>query len=117
MLNAMASTQRLADALIHCGRCWCSRKLTGKWMPTSEDSIPTSRTGAHCFNHCYGYLHQGAEGRLLKSFSCSMMPSGTRTIPSNAGGEGWLVNDQQEKVVCFKNDKSTAHAEWVTLAP
>ena len=37
--------------------------------------------------------------------------------PANAGGEGWLVNDQQEKVVCFKNDKSTAHAEWVTLAP
>ena len=31
------------------------------------------------------------------------------------GGEGWLVNDQQQKVVRFKNDMATAHAEWVTL--
>ena len=36
--------------------------------------------------------------------------------PANAAGEGWLVNDQQQKVVRFKNDTATAHAEWVTLA-
>ena len=36
--------------------------------------------------------------------------------PVKPGGEGWLVNDQQQKVVRFKNDISTAHAEWVTLS-
>ena len=36
--------------------------------------------------------------------------------PAKAGGEGWLVNDQQQKVVRFRNDMATAHAEWVTLA-
>ena len=36
--------------------------------------------------------------------------------PAKAGGEGLLVNDQQQKVVRFKNDMATAHAEWVTLA-
>ena len=36
--------------------------------------------------------------------------------PAKACGEGWLVNDQQQKVVRFRNDMATAHAEWVTLA-
>tara|TARA_B100001063_G_scaffold165199_1_gene154101 strand:- start:204 stop:476 length:273 start_codon:yes stop_codon:yes gene_type:complete len=36
--------------------------------------------------------------------------------PAKPGGEGWLVNDQQQKVVHFKNDMATAHAEWVALA-
>ena len=36
--------------------------------------------------------------------------------PAKAGGEGWLVNDQLQKVVRFRNDMATAHAEWVTLA-
>ena len=36
--------------------------------------------------------------------------------PVKPGGEGWLVNDQEQKVVRFKNDMATAHAEWVTLA-
>ena len=36
--------------------------------------------------------------------------------PAKPGGEGWLVNDQQQKVVHFKNDMVTAHAEWVALA-
>ena len=34
--------------------------------------------------------------------------------PAKPGGEGWLVNDQQQKVVRFMNDMATAHAEWVT---
>ena len=34
--------------------------------------------------------------------------------PAKAGGEGWLVNDQQQKVVRFRNDMATAHAEWVS---
>ena len=35
--------------------------------------------------------------------------------PANPGGEGWLVNAQQQKVVQFKPDASTVHAEWVAL--
>ena len=35
--------------------------------------------------------------------------------PAKAGSEGWLVNDQQQKFVRFRNDMATAHAEWVTL--
>ena len=35
--------------------------------------------------------------------------------PVSAGGEGWLVNADQHKVVQFKPDTPTAHAEWVIL--
>ena len=31
------------------------------------------------------------------------------------GGEGWLVNAQQQKVVHFKPDASTVHADWVAV--
>ena len=31
--------------------------------------------------------------------------------PAKPGGEGWLVNAQQQKVVQFKPDASTVHAE------
>ena len=34
--------------------------------------------------------------------------------PAKPGGEGWLVNAQQ-KVVQFKPDASTVHAEWVAV--
>ena len=35
--------------------------------------------------------------------------------PARAGGERWLLNAQQQKVVQFKLDASTVHAEWVAL--
>ncbi len=35
--------------------------------------------------------------------------------PAKAGGEGWLVNEQQQKVVQFKPDEPTAHGQWVIL--
>ena len=35
--------------------------------------------------------------------------------PAKAGGEGWLVNAQQQKVVQFKPDASTVYAEWVAV--
>ena len=35
--------------------------------------------------------------------------------PPKPGGEGWLVNAQQQKVVQFKPDASTIHAEWVAV--
>ena len=35
--------------------------------------------------------------------------------PAKAGGESWLMNAQQQKVVQFKPDASTVHAEWVAL--
>ena len=31
------------------------------------------------------------------------------------GGEGWLVSPQQQKVVQFKPDAATVHAEWVAV--
>ncbi|WP_413324787.1 DUF1651 domain-containing protein [Synechococcus sp. MIT S9503] len=36
-----------------------------------------------------------------------------RHAPKN--GVGWLVNDQQGKVCCFRNDMPTAHAQWVEV--
>nr|WP_081858960.1 DUF1651 domain-containing protein [Synechococcus sp. KORDI-100] len=35
--------------------------------------------------------------------------------PVRSGGEGWLVNADQHKVVQFKSDTPTAHAEWLIL--
>ena len=35
--------------------------------------------------------------------------------PARAGGERWLLNAQQQKVVQFKPDASIVHAEWVAL--
>ena len=30
-------------------------------------------------------------------------------------GEGWLINTQLQKVVCFRNALPTAHAKWVEV--
>ena len=38
-----------------------------------------------------------------------------RDNPAKAGGEGWLVNAHQQKVVQFKSDGFTVHAEWVAV--
>ena len=38
-----------------------------------------------------------------------------RDNPAEAGGEGWLVNAQQQKVVQFKPDGFTVQAEWVAV--
>tara|TARA_Y100000589_G_scaffold227911_1_gene215339 strand:- start:117 stop:437 length:321 start_codon:yes stop_codon:yes gene_type:complete len=42
-----------------------------------------------------------------------------RITPSEAidkaGGEGWLVNGQQQLVVQFKPDASLSHGQWVEL--
>ena len=35
--------------------------------------------------------------------------------PAKADGEGWLVSSSQEKLVRFKNDTLSAHAEWVSF--
>ena len=35
--------------------------------------------------------------------------------PVSSGGEGWLVNAVQHKVVQFKPDTPATHAEWVIL--
>ena len=46
------------------------------------------------------------------------MPNKNRSFheaPEKAGGEGWLYSEQQQKVVQFKPDASTVHAEWVAL--
>ena len=46
------------------------------------------------------------------------MPNKNRRFheaPEKAGGEGWLYSEQQQKVVQFKPDASTVHAEWVAL--
>ena len=38
-----------------------------------------------------------------------------RDNPAKAGGKGWLVNAQQQKVVQFKPDGFTVHCEWVAV--
>ena len=35
--------------------------------------------------------------------------------PEKPGGEGWLVNDQQQLVCQFKPDARTSHAQWVSV--
>ena len=47
------------------------------------------------------------------------MPNKNRSFheaPEKAGGEVWLYSEQQQKVVQFKPDASTVHAEWVVQA-
>ncbi|WP_369813414.1 DUF1651 domain-containing protein [Synechococcus sp. MIT S9509] len=36
-----------------------------------------------------------------------------RHAPKN--GVGWLMNDQEQKVCCFKNDMPTQYAQWVVV--
>ena len=46
------------------------------------------------------------------------MPSKYRSFheaPEQAGGEGWLYSEQQQKIVQFKPDAPTAHGQWVIL--
>jgi len=30
-------------------------------------------------------------------------------------GEGWLLNEQEQLVVCFRNALASAHAQWVEI--
>ena len=39
----------------------------------------------------------------------------THEPPEQPSGEGWLVSAEQQKVVQFKPDASTAHAQWVAV--
>ena len=46
--------------------------------------------GADRRNHCYGYLHRGAEGRLLRLLLCLMKPLSRKTIlPRLVVRGGW----------------------------
>tara|TARA_B100000900_G_scaffold379377_1_gene364241 strand:+ start:233 stop:535 length:303 start_codon:yes stop_codon:yes gene_type:complete len=35
--------------------------------------------------------------------------------PEKPGGEGWLVNDQQQLACQFKPDSPSAHGQWVSV--
>ena len=46
------------------------------------------------------------------------MPSKDRAThdpQEKSGGEGWLANADQQKIVQFKPDAKTAHTEWVAV--
>ena len=48
-----------------------------------------------------------------------MMPNRyrpTQDSPPRPGGEGWLVNGEQQLLVRFSNDTPTAHSQWVILS-
>ena len=30
-------------------------------------------------------------------------------------GEGWLLNEQEQLIVCFRNALPSAHAKWIEL--
>ena len=72
-------------------------------------------TGADLRKSGYGNLTSGAGRRLRRVIE--MFKEGPRygDNPAKPGGEGWLVNAQQQKVVQFKPDASTVHAEWVAV--
>ena len=40
---------------------------------------------------------------------------GFHEAPAKPGGEGWLFNKQQERLVHFKPAMATAHAQWVEV--
>ena len=46
------------------------------------------------------------------------MPSkdrATHDLSEKPGGEVWLANADQQKIVQFKPDSATAHAQWVAV--
>ena len=49
------------------------------------------------------------------------MPNKDRPLvdrhPPKPGGEGWLVNAQEQLVVQFKPDNPSPHAKWVSYGP
>ena len=48
----------------------------------------------------------------------SGMPNKDRSFHEalqEAGGEGWLYSEQQQKLCHFKPDKATVHAQWVAI--
>ena len=58
---------------------------------------------------------------LCRAVFCSTSPHllphyrATHEPPEQPGGEGWLVSAEQQKVVQFKPEASTAHAQWVAV--
>ena len=58
---------------------------------------------------------------LCRAVLCCRSPTplprnrATHEPPEQPGGEGWLVSAEQQKVVQFKPDASTAHAQWVVV--
>ena len=63
----------------------------------------------------YGNLYRGAERRFRRVVDMFKRGPCYKDSPVKPGGEGWLVNAQQQKVVQFKPDSSTVHAEWVAV--
>ena len=86
-------------------------------MLTLVDSAVTraTLTGADLRKSAYGNLYRGAERRLRRVVDMFKEGPRYKDSPAKVGGEGWLVNAQQQKVVQFKPDVSTVHAEWVAV--
>ena len=63
----------------------------------------------------YGNFYRGAERRFRRVVEMFKEGPRYKDSPANVDGEGWLVNAQQQKVVQFKPDASTVHAEWVAV--
>ena len=58
---------------------------------------------------------------LCRAVFCCRRPTplpryrATNEPPEQPGGEGWLVSAEQQKVVQFKPDTATVHAQWVAV--
>ena len=52
---------------------------------------------------------------LARLFAMPIKDQSTNPQPEIPGGEGWLANADQQKLVQFKPDTATAHAQWVLL--
>ena len=64
--------------------------LTRRKLSATVGVIAAAIHGADRRNHCYGYLHRVAEGRLLRLLSCLMKPlSRKTTLPRLVVRGGW----------------------------
>ena len=83
---------------------------SAQFGPSSEQQIRHRETGA---------LPQ--QQMLCRAALCCRRPTplphyrATHESPEQAGGEGWLVSAEQQKVVQFKPDASNVHAQWVAV--
>ncbi len=68
--------------------------------------LPGRRLGSRCFAELSSVCRRPTH---LPRYRATHEPA------EQPGGEGWLVSAEQQKVVQFKPDASTVHAQWVAV--
>ena len=76
----------------------------------SSSEFAIVRTGRRLGSRCFAELSSVcSRPHPLPRYRATHEP------PEQPGGEGWLVSAEQQKVVQFKPDASTVHAQWVAV--